>query len=155
MKSSETKLILKNKKAYFNYEILETLEAGLVLLGSEIKSIRENKVSIQESYARPEQGEFYIYNMDISPYKYANVLNHEPKRTRKLLLNKKEIRWLIGKTQEKGLTVIPLKLYLKNGFAKLELGLARGKKLYDKRLAMKKKETSQEIARALSPRHTL
>lgn len=151
-KPLEVKLILKNKKAYFHYEILETCEAGLVLLGSEIKSIREGKASIQESYARPYRDEFYVYNMDISPYKCASIYNHEPKRPRKLLLKRREIKRLLGKTQEKGLTIVPLRLYLKNGYAKLELGLARGKKLYDKRAALKKKEAQREIARALKPR---
>ncbi len=152
VKTTEIKLILKNKKAYFNYDILETCEAGLVLLGSEIKSIRDGRTSIQESYARSYQGEFYVYNMDISPYKCASIYNHEPKRPRKLLLKKREIKWLIGKTQERGLTLIPLKLYLKNSYAKLELGLARGKKLYDKRAVLKKQETNREIARALKSR---
>ncbi|GAI07428.1 unnamed protein product [marine sediment metagenome] len=151
-KPLEVKLILKNKKAYFHYEILETCEAGLVLLGSEIKSIREGKASIQESYARPYRDEFYVYNMDIRPYKCASIYNHEPKRSRKLLLKRREIKRLVGKTQEKGLTIVPLRLYLKNGYAKLELGLARGKKLYDKRAALKKKEAQREIARALKPR---
>lgn len=145
-------MIIKNKKAYFHYEILETYEAGLVLLGSEIKSIRNGKASIQEGYARSYQDEFYIYNMDISPYKYANIQNHEPKRPRKLLLRKREIKRLLGKTQEKGLTLVPLRLYLKNGFAKLELGLARGKKIHDKRAALKRKETQREIARVLKSR---
>lgn len=152
IKQPAIKLIIKNKKAYFHYEILETCEAGLVLLGSEIKSIRNGKASIQEGYARAYQDEFYVYNMDISPYKYAGIQNHEPKRPRKLLLRKREIKRLLGKTQEKGLTLIPLKLYLKNGFAKLELGLARGKKIHDKRAALKKKETQREIARVLKSR---
>lgn len=152
MPVSDIRPVLKNKRAYFNYEILETLETGIVLKGTEVKSIRERNVSINESYARFHNGELFIYNMDISPYKCGNILNHEPKRPRKLLLKKSEIKRLIGKTSEKGLTLIPLSLYFKNGFAKLEIGLARGKKLYDKREAIKKRMSHQEIQRVMRRR---
>jgi SsrA-binding protein len=152
MPVSDIRPVLKNKRAYFNYEILETLETGIVLKGTEVKSIRERNVSINESYARFHNSELFIYNMDISPYKCGNILNHEPKRPRKLLLKKSEIKRLIGKTSEKGLTLIPLSLYFKNGFAKLEIGLARGKKLYDKREAIKKRMSHQEIQRVMRRR---
>jgi SsrA-binding protein len=146
------KLVQKNKKAYFNYDIIEKYEAGLVLKGVEVKSIREGNVSIAESFARPSRGEMFIYQMDISPYKCARVDKYNPKRPRKLLLRKQEINRLIGKIQEKGLTLIPLSLYFKNGFAKIELGLGRGKKLYDKRESIKKKVTQREIERVIKRR---
>lgn len=141
--------MLKNKKAFFNYEIMERLEAGLVLKGNEIKSIRDGKASINESFARPSQGELFIYQMDISHYKYSPKEGYDPKRPKKLLIRKGEINRLIGKIKEKGLTLVPLSLYFKNGFAKIELGLARGKKLYDKRETLRKKDTEKEINRAL------
>lgn len=147
MRSEEIKIIQKNKKAFFNYEILETYEAGIVLKGTEVKSIRNGNVSINESYARIHNNEVFIYNMDISRYGASNVFNHEPKRPRKLLLKRSEIKRLLGKTIEKGLTLIPLSLYFKNGIAKLEIGLARGKKLYDKREAIKKKMIDREMSR--------
>jgi len=152
MPLSDIRPVLKNKKAYFNYEIMETLETGIVLKGTEVKSIRERNVSINESYARFHNGELFIYNMDISPYKCGNILNHEPKRPRKLLLKKSQIKRLIGKTSEKGLTLIPLSLYFKNGFAKLEIGLARGKKLYDKREVIKKRMSQREIQQVMKRR---
>ena len=152
MPLSDIRPVLKNKKAYFNYEIIETLETGIVLKGTEVKSIRERNVSINESYARFHNGELFIYNMDISPYKCGNILNHEPKRPRKLLLKKSEIKRLIGKTSVKGLTLIPLSLYFKNGFAKLEIGLARGKKLYDKREVIKKRMSQREIQQVMKRR---
>lgn len=149
MTAADIKIILKNKKAYFNYEILEKLEAGLVLAGSEVKSIRDGKASINEAYARPSGGQMYIYNMDVSHYKSAPVEGYQPKRLRKLLLHKREISRLIGRVQEKGLTLIPLMLYFKNGLAKLELGLARGKKLYDKRESIKRKDVEREMKRVM------
>ena len=146
------KLVQKNRKAYFNYEILEKLEAGMVLLGSEVKSIRDGKVSIHESYAKVRSNEVWVINMDISPYAHAGPLGHEPKRPRKLLLGKSEIHRLLSKTQEKGLTLIPLSLYFKGGYAKLELGLGRGKAKYDKRATIKKREADREMRKRMMRR---
>jgi len=125
------------------------MEAGLVLKGNEVKSIRAGKASIAESFARPSQGELFIYQMDISHYKYSRIEGYEAKRPKKLLLKRSEINRLIGKIKEKGLTLIPLSLYFKHGFAKIELGLGRGKKLYDKRESLRKKDTDKEIKRSL------
>ncbi|MFN3484643.1 MAG: SsrA-binding protein SmpB [Planctomycetota bacterium] len=147
---AKIKLVQRNKKAFFNYEILERLEAGLVLTGSEVKSIRDGKVSIQEAYAKVCEGEVWIVGMDISPYPQAGPYhNHEPRRPRKLLLHRREIQRLIGKTQEKGLTLIPLALYFKDGYAKLEIGLARGKKQYDKRQAIREREAKRALQRRM------
>lgn len=147
---AKVKLIQRNKKAFFNYEILERLEAGLVLTGSEVKSIRDGKVSIQEAYAKVRDGEVWVVGMDISPYPQAGPYhNHEPRRPRKLLLHRREIQRLIGKTQEKGLTLIPLALYFKGGYAKLEIGLARGKKQYDKRQAIREREAKRALQRRM------
>ena len=125
--------ICVNRQARYNYFIDETYEAGLVLVGSEVKSLRDGKANLVDSYARIQKGEAFLVNFHISPYAGANQFNHEPTRTRKLLLHAREIERLTGKTKERGLTLIPLKIYFKNGRAKVELGLARGKKLYDKR----------------------
>lgn len=147
---AKVKLVQRNKKAFFNYEILERLEAGLVLTGSEVKSIRDGKVSIQEAYAKVREGEVWVVGMDISPYPQAGPYhNHEPRRPRKLLLHRREIQRLIGKTQEKGLTLIPLALYFKDGYAKLEIGLARGKKQYDKRQAIREREAKRALQRRM------
>ncbi len=142
------KIIANNKKAYHDFFIEKTYEAGLVLTGTEIKSIRQGKVSIKEAFARIEQGEAYLYNMHISEFTQGNRFNHEPLRIRKLLLNKKEINQLIGGTQEIGYALIPTKIYLKDGFAKVEIALARGKKLHDKREALKEKDAKRQIQRA-------
>jgi len=149
MSKDNIKLVLKNKKAFFNYEVIEKYEAGMVLKGTEVKSIRNGKVSIVEGFVRPSKGELFVYQMDISPYKWGRVDSHQPKRPRKLLMRRAEINRLIGKIKEKGLTLVPLSLYFKNGFAKIELGLARGKKLYDKRESLRKKDTEREIRKAL------
>lgn len=147
---AKVKLVQRNKKAFFNYEILERLEAGLVLTGSEVKSIRDGKVSIQEAYAKVREGEVWVVGMDISPYPQAGPYhNHDPRRPRKLLLHRREIQRLIGKTQEKGLTLIPLALYFKDGYAKLEIGLARGKKQYDKRQAIREREAKRALQRRM------
>jgi SsrA-binding protein len=148
----KVKLVQRNKRAYHNYEIVEKMEAGIVLKGSEVKSIRDGKVSIQEAYARVKAGEVWLVNMDVSLYPQAGPLNHEPRRSRKLLLHRREIQRLLGKTREKGLTLIPLSLYFKEGFAKLEIGLARGKVKYDKRQAMKKREAERDIRRRMMKR---
>ena len=143
------KIIAQNKKAGFQYHIDETIEAGLVLIGSEIKSLRESKASLSDSYAMIKSGEAFLMNMHISPLAQASVMNHEPKRTRKLLLHKQQIRKLTGKLKEKGYTLIPIKLYFKKGRAKVELGLCKGKKLFDKRETIKKRETKRATNRAL------
>jgi SsrA-binding protein len=144
---SGTRLICQNKKAYHDYEILETIEAGMVLLGTEVKSLREGRANLKDSYARINRGEVFLYGLHISPYTHASYDNHDPERVRKLLLHNDEIRRLIGKTQEKGLALIPTKIYFNKGRAKVELALARGKKLYDKRESIKKKEEQREIDR--------
>ncbi len=141
--------IIRNKKARFNYEIIETLEAGLVLHGTEVKSLRQRTCSIQESYAGIKNGEAYITGMTISPYDMGNRFNHEPARDRKLLLHKHEIKWLTGKLKEKGYTLIPVSLYFKNGKAKLELGLAKGKALYDKRKTIQQRDLDRDMQREI------
>lgn len=149
------KVVAQNKKARHDYEIEETYEAGLVLTGTEIKSIRRGKVNLRDSYARIKDGEVFLLNMHISPYEQGNRFNHDPLRTRKLLLHKREINKLIGLTKEKGYTLVPLKIYLKNGLAKVDLAVAKGKKLYDKREAMKKRDAQREIERAFRERQKI
>jgi SsrA-binding protein len=139
--------IARNKKARFDYEIIDNFEAGIVLVGSEVKSIRQKKASIQEAYARIKNGELYLTGMNIAIYEMANRFNHEPVHDRKLLLHKHEIKRLIGKVQEKGFTLVPLRLYFKNGKVKVELGLARGKAKYDKRRDIQKRDVDREIQR--------
>ncbi|HOB88718.1 MAG: SsrA-binding protein SmpB [Bacillota bacterium] len=146
------KVVATNRKAYHDYHIGETYEAGIVLTGTEIKSVRQGMVSLRDSFARVENGEVFLYNMNVSPYDAGNRFNHEPRRTRKLLLNKSEIRKLATKTQEKGFTLVPLKVYLKNGWAKVELALARGKRLYDKREDIKKRDIRRQVDRAIKDR---
>jgi SsrA-binding protein len=142
------KIICYNKKAGHEYFIDEVYEAGLVLLGPEVKSVREGKVSLVDSYARMRNGEMYLYNMDITPYPFAHHVSLDPKRTRKLLLTGKEIKRLTGKTEERGYTVIPLKVYFSGGWAKVELALAKGKRKVDKRQAIKEKDLKREMDRA-------
>lgn len=151
--SSDEKLVCVNRQARHNYFIDETYEAGLVLLGSEVKSLRDGKANLVDSYAQIRHGEAFLINAHISPYAGANQFNHEPTRTRKLLLHGREIERLTGKTKERGLTLIPLKLYFKGGRAKVELGLARGKKLYDKRETLRRKVAEREVERSLKSRH--
>ncbi|MBC7362318.1 MAG: SsrA-binding protein SmpB [Candidatus Aminicenantes bacterium] len=147
------KIIATNKNAYHDYEILETLEAGIALTGSEVKSIREGRISLKESYADFNGEELYLVDCNISPYHAANVFNHEPLRPRKLLLHKKELKRLAGKIQEKGLTLVPTKVYLNDrGLVKVELALARGKKTYEKREAIKKRDVEREIRAAIKKR---
>ncbi len=141
--------IVKNKKARFEYEILDRFEAGIVLHGTEVKSIRQKKVSIQEAYARIKSGEAYLVGMNISEYDMGNRFNHDPLRERKLLLHKHEIKRLTGKLQEKGLTLVPLRLYMKNGKVKVELGLGKGKAKYDKRKAIQKRDMDRDVQREL------
>ena len=142
------RVIQRNRKAWHNYEIVEKYEAGLVLKGSEVKSIRALNVSIMEAHARPVGEELFVLGMDIQPYAQAGPFNnHEPRRPRKLLMHKREIRKLLAKIREKGLTLVPLSLYFKDGRAKLELGLAQGKKQYDKRATLKKRDADREMRR--------
>ncbi|OEF99705.1 SsrA-binding protein [Vulcanibacillus modesticaldus] len=149
MNKKGTKVVAQNRKATHDYYIEDTYEAGIVLTGTEIKSIRAGKANLKDSFARISNGEAFIHNMHISPFEHGNRFNHEPTRTRKLLLHKDEINKLIGLTKEKGYSLVPLKLYLRNGFAKLELALAKGKKLYDKRHSIAKRDAERQIARAL------
>jgi SsrA-binding protein len=142
------KLVCQNKKARYDYFIDEVLEAGLVLLGPEVKSLREGRASLVDSYARVKKGEVFLYNMHITPYPYAHHVRLDPVRTRKLLLNKREIGRLIGKTEEKGYTLIPTKVYFTKGRAKIEIALAKGKRKYDKRQALKEKELRRDMEEA-------
>ena len=146
-------VICVNRQARHNYFIDEVFEAGLVLVGSEVKSLRDGKANLSDSYAQIRKGEAFLLNTHISPYPGANQFNHEPTRMRKLLMHAREIERLTGKTKERGLTLIPLKLYFKNGRAKIELGLARGKKLYDKRETLRRKVAQREVERSLKSRH--
>jgi SsrA-binding protein len=150
---SGEQIICVNRQARHNYFIDETFEAGLVLLGSEVKSLRDGKANLVDSYAQIRHGQAFLVNTHISPYAGANQFNHEPTRVRKLLLHAREIERLTGKTKERGLTLVPLKLYFKNGRAKVELGLARGKKLYDKRETLRRKVAEREVERSLKSRH--
>jgi len=152
MPKGEGKLVAQNKKATHDYFIEETFECGMVLQGTEIKSIRAGRVQLKDSYARIIHGEVFIVNVHISPYEQGNRYNHDPLRVRKLLMHRKEIDKLVGLTKEKGYALVPLKIYLKNGFAKLLLGLAKGKKNYDKREDLKAKDAKRDIDRALRER---
>ncbi|MGR3175129.1 MAG: SsrA-binding protein SmpB [Candidatus Scalindua sp.] len=140
-------IVSTNKKARFNYEIIEKIEAGIALKGTEVKSIRNRNVSIGESYAQIKENEVFLHNLHISPYEQGNRENHDPIRVRKLLLHKREIKKLAAKTQQKGLSLIPLSIYLRKGKIKVELGIGRGKRLVDKREAIKKKAIEREIGR--------
>ncbi|MEL1133654.1 SsrA-binding protein SmpB [Desulfitobacterium sp. THU1] len=147
MASEGIKVISDNRKAYHDYFVEEKLEAGIILTGTEIKSIRNGRVNLKDSYARIENGEVWLHQMHISPYEQGNRFNHEPLRKRKLLLNHSEIIKLIGKVQQEGLTLIPTKIYLKHGLAKIELGVCRGKKNYDKRQAIAERDAKREMER--------
>jgi SsrA-binding protein len=142
-------VITVNRKAYHDYHIQETVEAGIVLKGSEIKSIREGKVNLSDAYAKPENGELWLHNSHIASYDAASYNTHEPVRPRKLLLHRKEIDVLAGKVVQKSLTLVPLKLYIKHGVAKVELGVARGKKAYDKRETIARRDAEREVERAM------
>jgi SsrA-binding protein len=146
------KTVVSNRRARHEYDIVETVEAGLVLTGTEIKSLRAGKAQLQDAYARVENGEAWLHNMHISPYDQGNRFNVAALRTRKLLLHRQEIDRLLGRAQECGLTLIPLSVYLKNGFAKVELAVARGRKLYDKREAIAEREARRDQERAMSER---
>jgi SsrA-binding protein len=151
-KPTGEKLVATNKKAYHEYFILEKMEAGIALMGTEVKAIREGRLNLKDSYAMIQGGETFLFNCHISPYSHGNRENHNPTRSRKLLLHQREIRKLIGKTQEKGLTLVPLRVYLKRGRVKIELGVARGKKLIDKRETERRKEADREAQKAMKYR---
>ena len=146
-KKEPRKLVANNKKAYHDYFIDETYEAGIALHGTEVKSMRAGKCSIKESFIRIENGEVFVYGMHVSPYEKGNIFNKDPLRKRKLLLHKTEIRKLIGGSKEKGYTIVPLKVYFKGSYVKLEIGLARGKKLYDKRQSIAQKDQARQAER--------
>lgn len=147
------KVVSHNRRASHEYHLEERVEAGMVLMGTEIKSIRLNKVDLRRAYARVQNGEVWIYDLHISPYDYGNRENHEAERPRKLLLHKREIAKLVRATQEKGVTIIPTKLYLKDGRAKIEIAVAHGKKLYDKRESLAKKDSQRQLERALREKY--
>jgi len=146
---SGLKIVAKNRKAFHEFEIFERWEAGLVLLGSEVKALREGRCNLGDSYAEVKQGEAWLMKVHIGPYEMANDQNHDPFRRRKLLLNRRELRKIRPRLEEKGLTLVPLKLYFKNGLAKVELGLGRGKKLYDKRHDKAKRDVDMRIRREM------
>lgn len=141
------KVVVTNKKARFQYEIVEVFEAGIVLQGTEVKSLRTGKANLQDSYATIKDGEVFLYNMHISPYEKGNIFNHDPNRVRKLLLHKLEIKRLTGKVLERGMTLVPVKIYFKNGRAKVELGLARGKSQVDKRKDITRRDEQRMMER--------
>lgn len=149
MPKGGVKVVARNRKAHHEYHVEDTYEAGIVLTGTEIKSIRQGRVNLKDSYALIDKGEIYLLNMHISPFEQGNRFNPDPTRTRKLLLHKEQISKLIGLTQQKGLTLVPLDLHLRNGFAKVQLALAKGKKLHDKRQAIAKRDADREIRREL------
>jgi SsrA-binding protein len=142
---SEEKTVAQNRRARHEYQIIETTEAGIVLKGSEVKSVRQGKVDISDCYASVKDGEVWLHNMHVAAYQNAGALNHNPKRSRKLLLHKREIRKLIGKAKQKGFSLVPTRLYWKHGLAKVELALAKGKRAFDKREAIKKRDQEREM----------
>jgi SsrA-binding protein len=144
--------VAENRKAFHDFHLLESFEAGLVLLGTEVKAIREGRVNLRDSFARVEDGEVFLYNVHISPYSHRGYADHEPLRRRKLLLHRSEIRKLIGKTVEKGMTLVPVRLYFKDGRVKVAVSLAKGKKDYDKRETIKRRETERETRAAVKSR---
>jgi SsrA-binding protein len=144
--------IAENRKAFHDYHLLDTFEAGLVLLGTEVKAIREGRVNLRDSFARVEDGEVFIYNVHISPYSHRGYADHEPLRKRKLLLHRSEIKKLIGKTVEKGMTLVPTRLYFKDGRVKVAVSIAKGKKDYDKRETIKRREVDRETRAAVKER---
>jgi SsrA-binding protein len=146
------KSIAENRKAFHDYHILETFEAGIVLVGTEVKAIREGSANLRDSFARVEDGEVWLYNVHINPYSHRGYSDHEPTRRRKLLLHRQEIRKLIGKTVEKGLTLVPTRLYFKSGHVKVALALARGKQAHDKRETIKRREADRETRAAVKER---
>lgn len=146
------KIVCQNRKAYHDYQIEETIEAGIQLSGTEVKSLREGKANLKDSYVLIKDSEAFLFNCHISPYSHGNIMNQDPLRTRKLLLHRKEIEHLRGKVQQKGYSLIPLKIYFKGPYAKVEIGLARGKRLYEKREVIKEREAKRAIERAIKNR---
>ncbi|MFY9414375.1 MAG: SsrA-binding protein SmpB [Tepidanaerobacteraceae bacterium] len=146
---NKSRVLVTNRKARHDYHVLETFEAGIALVGTEVKSLREGKGNLKDSFAKVENGELFLYNMHISPYEKGNIFNRDPLRTRKLLMHKKQINRLAGRVQEKGLTLIPLKVYLnERGLVKVELALAKGKAIYDKREDIKRRDAKREVEKA-------
>ena len=152
---NERKIVAQNRRARRDYFIEETYEAGIALQGTEVKALREGRVNLQDGYARIKDGEVYLLNVHISPYAFGNRYNHDPLRERKLLLHKREIRRLIGKVKERGFTLVPLSIYFRGGRAKVELALARGKKVYDKRESLKRKALEKELQRGYKVKRSL
>jgi SsrA-binding protein len=152
-KDQAIKIICQNKQARRNFFIDDTYEAGMVLVGTEVKALREGRANLTDSYAAVNNDELFLHGMHISPYSHGNRYNHEPRRTRKLLLHKREIRRIYGKTRERGFTLVPLKVYFKNGKAKVEIGIGKGKKLYDKRESLKRRDDKRDMERALREKH--
>ncbi len=146
------KLVCQNRKAYHDYHIEETVESGIALLGTEVKSLREGKANLKDSYVLIKDDEAFLLNCHISPYSHGNILNHDPLRTRKLLMHREETDKLLGKAVTKGYTLIPLKIYFKGSFAKVEIGVAKGKRLFEKRETIKEREAKREIDRAMKTR---
>jgi SsrA-binding protein len=146
------KHVAENRKAFHDFHILETFEAGMALVGTEVKAIREGNVNLRDSFARVESGEIWIYNVHINPYSHRGYADHEPTRRRKLLLRRPEIRKLIGKTVEKGMTLVPTRLYFRNGYVKVAIALAKGKKTHDKRETVKRREAARETRAAMKER---
>ena len=146
------KVVARNKRAFHEYEVFDTLECGVVLVGTEVKSLREGSTSLEDAYAKIEGGEVWLIGSDIPEYTMGNRLNHKPKRPRKLLLHKRELDKFAGKASQQGFTLVPLRMYFKNGRAKVEIAVARGKKLYDKRQTQKKTEAAKEIRKAMKDR---
>ncbi|MDR0691235.1 MAG: SsrA-binding protein SmpB [Streptococcaceae bacterium] len=153
MPKGEGRVVAQNKKARHDYTIIDTLEAGIVLQGTEIKSIRNARINLKDGYARIHHGQVWLINIHISPYDQGNIYNHDPVRDRKLLLHKKQINKLLGEMKTSGTTLVPLKVYLKDGYAKVLLGLAKGKKQYDKREDLKRKDQAREMSKALKYRN--
>lgn len=149
MPKGEGNLIAQNRKARYEYSILDTIEAGVVLKGTEIKSIRAGRINLKDGYAGIRNGEIWLYNVHIAPFEQGNQFNHDPVRTRKLLIKKKQIDRLVGEVKQNGVTLIPLKVYIKNGFAKVLIGLAKGKKQYDKRETIKRRDQERQMRRAV------
>lgn len=151
-RKSKERLIAENRKAYHDYHLLETFEAGIALLGTEVKAIREGRVNLRDSYGRVEDGEVFIYNVHISPYSHRGYAEHEPTRRRKLLLHRQEIRKLVGKTVERGMTLVPVRMYYKNGRVKVAVSLAKGKHVRDKRETIRRREAERETRAAIKER---
>lgn len=153
-KDDQEKAVVTNRKAYHEYFIEEKFEAGIILMGTEVKSLRDGRANLQDSYASVRNGEIFLHHCHISPYSHGNIMNHDPLRPRKLLLHRKEISKLLGKTQQKGLTIVPLRIYFSpRGKAKIEIALAKGKKQYDRREAIKSRDAGREVERAIKERH--